>query len=151
MWFKVNPKASAIPYHAGEFWPVIEAMDFRYDPQDEGTISWYQYTDSGMEKRMRRMQQRVYDKVKKQKEFENESFRIMRDVSLGLMKEFIKQGFQARLPHTALYYLDESDAAEWGEILGKQLPVWTKKFFARPETLMGYMWRVHWNETSRQK
>ena len=51
-WFKVNPTASALPYQPGEFWPDIHIDSLRYNQRDDGTISWYQYTNATFEHAM---------------------------------------------------------------------------------------------------
>jgi hypothetical protein len=147
-WFKVNPKASAIPHQAGEFWPVIESKTLRYDERDDGLLSWYQYTDPETLAAMKRIQWSVYGKAENQTHFEHETWRQALKASLPLMRGFIEHEFQPGWPHTALYYLDETDAEAWGKLFSKQLPPWVQHFSAAPETLEGYMWRVYWGSSS---
>ena len=142
-WFKVNSKASAIPFQAGEFWPVIDT-DLRYNEKDDGMASWYQYADEPMRQAMLELQKIVHDKVAAQTGIEPEFWRTTRDISVKFMADFIRMGFREGVPHSSLYYLDEGDALAWGRLFGRQLPVWLERFEAAPESLDGFMWRVHW-------
>src|SRR5271170_5535611 len=78
-WFKVNPKASALPPFPGEFWPVIETGQFRYNERDNGLISWYQYSNEQMKDEMKRLQWSVFTKFENQADFRFESSRRLRD------------------------------------------------------------------------
>lgn len=149
LWFKVNGKASALPFQAGEFWPVIEAADLRYNDRDDGTLSWYQYADASTQEEMLNQQKAVMDKVAGQRNVEPEFWETSRDISVRFMADSIKMGFNVGHPHTRLYYLDEEDAFAWGHLIGKRLPDWLERFRAAPETLEGYMWRVHWTGEAR--
>lgn len=143
-WFKVNPKASALPPFPGEFWPVIETEQFRYDETDNGLVSWYQYTDGQMKEEMKRHQWSVFAKFENQTDFEFKSSKRSRDAHLPSLRRRIEEDFRANWPHEALYYMDEQDAENWGKLFARQLIPWVEKFWANPETLDGYMWRVHW-------
>jgi hypothetical protein len=147
-WFKVNSKASAFPNQPGEFWPVIETKQLRHDQRDNGLVSWYQYTDELTNDEMKCIQQTVYAKVENQTEFELPAYRSLRDVRLPSLRREIEGGFKAQRPHDHLLYLDERDAEFWGKWFAMQLIPWMEKFCAHPETLEGYMWRVHWNSKS---
>lgn len=150
-WFKVNPKASAIPNQPGHFWPVIESKTLRYNNRDDGLLSWYQYTDAEMIQQMTQLQWGVFAKAGDQQTFELD---IWRDLLMGsclpLMKTSIEMGFQPGSPHTGLYYLDEADAAAWGALFSAQLVQWLERYRLAPETLEAYMWRVHWNKLNEQ-
>lgn len=143
-WFKVNPKASALPPFPGEFWPIIESEQFRYNETDNGLISWYQYTDGKMKDEMKRIQWSVFEKFEKQSDFEFKSLQGTRDAHLPSLRRSLEGDFLANCPHTALYYFDEQDAEHWGKLFARQLIPWIEKFWTNPETLDGYMWRVHW-------
>lgn len=147
-WFKVNPKASAIPHQPGEFWPVIETAGLRRDAQDDGTISWYQYADAPKVEAFRAQQERVHANLAAQTVFEHAIWCDQRDISLRTMRGFVDLGFRPAWPHTALYYLDAGDAAAWGALIGGQLPAWIACFSAQPETLESHMWRLHWSALS---
>lgn len=135
-WFKVNPKASGNPLYPGEFWPVIETKKLRYNPEDDGLVSWYQYADKSMNDEMTAFQWSVYAKAES------------RCVTLlPLIRRDIEHGFEVGWPHTALYYVDEQDAEFWGKLFAVHLLSWMDRFCANPETLEGYMWRVHWNKS----
>ena len=149
IWFKVNGKASALPFQPGEFWPVLEVADLRFNDRDDGTLSWYQYADESNQEEMLNQQKVVMRKVAGQNNIEPRLWEVSRDVSVRSMADFIEMGFRVGFPHTSLYYLDEEDAFVWGGILGKQLPDWLERFCAAPETLEGYMWRVHWAAETR--
>ncbi len=146
-WFKVNSKASGMPNLPGQFWPVIEATKLRYNEKDNGLVSWYQYTDESMNGEMKTFQWAVYDKVVEQTEFESESARRYRDAYLPTLLRDIESNFKVNRPHDALYYLDERDAEFWGKLFAVHLVPWMEWFSAAPETLDGYMWRVHWNKS----
>lgn len=150
LWFKVNGKASALPYQAGEFWPVIEAASLRYNARDDGTLSWYQFADEADQNEMRSLQQGVRDKVAALENIQPEFWARIRDSNVRFMSDFIEMGFRVGHPHTSLYYLDEEDAQNWGRLLGRQLQGWLDRFRAAPETLEGYMWRVHWRDGAVQ-
>jgi len=143
-WFKVNSKASALPPFPGEFWPVIETEQFKCNETDNGLISWYQYTDRQMKDEMKRLQWSVFAKFENQTDFKLKSSRPMRDAHLPSLRRGIEEDFLANRPHTALYYFDEQDAEHWGKLFSRQLIPWIEKCWANPETLNGYMWRVHW-------
>jgi hypothetical protein len=143
-WFKVNSKASAFPNLPGEFWPVIVLKNMRYNEQDGGLVSWYQYADDSMNDEMTAFQWSVYTKVEKQTEFELPFYRSCRDSNLMQYQRNIQNGFQVGWPHTALLYLDEHDAEFWGKLFAVHLLPWMAKFCTQPETLKGYMWRMHW-------
>ncbi len=147
-WFKVNPKASALPPLPGEFWPVIEARLLRYNQRDSGVLSWYQYTDEAMNAEMKALQWSVYAKVEGQNTFENECVRGLRDAFLPCLRRSIEADVRVGCPHDALYYVDERDAEFWGKLFAVQLVPWMQRFGAAPETLEGYMWRVHWGRSS---
>ena len=132
-WFKVNPKASGLIIHPGEFWPVIETSGFRYNKDDNVIVSWYQYSDSQMKDEMKCLQWSVYRKL----------------ADDPLIRRLIEHDFREGSPHDALYYTDESDAELWGILFAMQLVPWMERFRAGPETLDGYMWRVHWGKSSR--
>ena len=97
-----------------------------------------------MKEEMKRLQWSVYAKVENQTDFERETQRGLRNAFLPSWRRFIEDDFRAREPHTALYYLDAQDAEQWGKLFAVQLIPWIEKFWADPETLQGYMWRVHW-------
>lgn len=147
-WFKVNSKASALPYQPGEFWPVIDAPESLRHPRqvDGGTVSWYQYAGDEEHDAMRALQLRVCDKVAAQDEFEHDLYRGMRDLSLASVRDLIDVPFTPGHPHTALLYLDADDAFAWGAFFAARLPAWLDRFAAAPETLTMHMWRVHWND-----
>ncbi|HEU4699361.1 MAG TPA: hypothetical protein VFS40_09280 [Gemmatimonadales bacterium] len=143
--FHVNPKASAIPYCAGECWPLLHApAPLRRAEGDDGLVSWYQYTTEPEHAAIQALQRRVYAKVAAQDGFAVDVHRQMRDNSLPLLRATTEAPLEARFPHTALAYLDADDAEAWGTLLGAQLPGWLARFQAQPETLESYMWRVHW-------
>jgi hypothetical protein len=144
--FPVNPKASAMPYAPGEFWPVITApAPLRSgEPSDDGTISWYQYTSDADNQEVQALQRRVYDKVASQEMFSHELYRDLRDQSLAMMRTAIEAPPEPRFPSTPLHYLDGDDAQAWGALFATQLPDWLARFEANPETLERYMWRAHW-------
>lgn len=146
MAFKANPKASAIPHVPGEFWPVIIGPESLRgsEPGDDGSISWYQYTSEADVQEIQALRWHVYEKVAAQDTFSNEAYRGMRDSSLGLVRMSIEAPLDARLPSTALHYLDAVDARAWGGLFAAQLREWLARFEAAPETLDRYMWRVHW-------
>jgi hypothetical protein len=146
-WFKVNPKASAQPPLPGEFWPVIEAKQLRHDQKDNGLLSWYQYTDESINGEIKAFQWSVYAKLEGQNKFERESARRVRDAFLPSIRRSIKTDIRVGCPHDALYYLDEQDAEFWGKLFAIHLVSWMQKFCTAPETLEGYMWRVHWGKT----
>lgn len=148
-WFKVNGKASAIPYQPGDFWPIIEIDQLRYNERDDGTVSWYQYTDEQMKDAMRRLQLKVRNKVAAQDSFEPEFWRESRDISLKFMDDCIAEEFRPGWPHTRLYYLDEADAGDWGRLFGQQIGTWMESFMKNPETLDGYMGRAEWSKTKQ--
>lgn len=133
-WFKVNPKASASPFYPGEFWPVIETKNLRRDQRDDGLVSWYQYTDQSINEEMKAFQWSVYAKAEAQC-----------SALLSLIRRAIEDGFEVGWPHTALYYVDARDAEFWGKLFAVHLLPWMERFCANPETLEGYMWRVHWS------
>lgn len=143
-WFKVNPKASAMPYLPGEFWPVIEAKQLRYNEKDKGLLSWYQYTDESINAEMKAFQWSVYAKVENQTTFERESLRRLRDSFLPSLRRDIEHELRVGSPHDPLFYLDARDAEFWGKLFAVHLLPWMERFCAAPETLDGYMWRVHW-------
>ncbi len=147
-WFKVNPKASALPPLPGEFWPVIEAKLLRYNQRDKGLLSWYQYTDDSMNAEMKSFQRSVYAKVEGQNTFVSESARGLRDAFLPCLQRSIEADVRVGCPHDALYYVDERDAEFWGKLFAVQLVPWMERFCAAPETLEGYMWRLHWGRTN---
>jgi hypothetical protein len=149
LWFKVNGKASAIPYQPGEFWPVIEAKTMRHDTRDDGLVSWYQYTDKAMEAAIQAQRKLVYDKTREQAHFEPDFWRQTRDVWLAVSRESLELELGPGFPHTRLYYLDENDATQWGVIFGTQLETWISRFAEKPQTLQQYMWRVQWNNEVR--
>jgi hypothetical protein len=144
--FQVNPKASAMPYAPGEFWPVLTAPASlrRGEPSDDGTISWYQYTSDADHQAVQALQRRVYEKVAAQEAFSHELYRDLRDQSLEMMRTVIEPPLEPRFPSTPLHYLDGDDAQAWGALFAAQLPGWLERFQASPETLERYMWRVHW-------
>jgi len=148
LWFKVNSKASAIPYQAGEFWPELISGQLRYDSQDDGTVSWYQYTDETQRAAMSALQQQVYAKVAAQDNFENDLWRQMRDNSLYLLQLFAEEEFKPNSPHSRLFYLDEEDAYSWGALFVSHFATWLERFNTQPETLNTYMWRVEWTNIS---
>src|SRR5690349_16949777 len=149
-WFRVNAMASAWPGEPGEFWPVIEAKSLRYDKKDDGGLSWYQYTDESIIGEMKAFQWSVYAKVEGQKTFESEHARKFRDLRLPYLRRCIEGEVWVGNPHAALYYLDERDAELWGKLFAIHLVPWMERFCAAPETLDGYMWRVHWGRTSAE-
>ncbi len=144
-WFKVNSRTSAFPNLPGEFWPVIMIKHLRNNKRDDGLVSWYQYADNSMNDEMTAFQWSVFAKVKNQTEFESAFYRSCRDSNLRHYRRTIQEGFQVGWPHTALFYLDERDAEFWGKLFAVHLPTWMARFCACPETLEGYMWRVHWS------
>lgn len=148
VWFKVNSKASALPYQPGEFWPVIDAAEILRHPRqsDEGTVSWYQYTTDEEHAAMHALQLAVCGKVAAQDEFENDVYRDMRDIRLQSVRDLVDFPFTPGHPHTALLYLDAADAFAWGAFFAAQLPAWLHRFAAAPETLAMHMWRVHWGD-----
>lgn len=146
LWFKVNGKASAIPYQPGEFWPVLEARTMRHGPRDDGLVSWYQYTDEAMEGAIMAQQRGVFEKTRDQAHFEPEFWRQARDVWLAVNRGFLDFELRPGFPHTRLYYLDEADALQWGVVFGAQLGAWIERFTAKPETLEAYMWREVWSQ-----
>lgn len=149
LWFKVNGKASAIPYQPGEFWPVIEAKKMRHNAQDDGLVSWYQYTDKAMEAPIVAQQRLVYQKTKDQAHFELQFWRQTRDLWLAGSRDSLDIELRPGWPHTSLYYLDEVDATQWGVIFGAQLATWINRFAETPETLKQHMWRVHWSNEAQ--
>jgi hypothetical protein len=146
IWFKVNAKASAIPYQPGEFWPVIEAATLRYGERDSGTVSWHQYTTPEENAAILDLNRRVYAKTQAQDTFENDVYRQMRDIWLNMAAFALDQPLLPGHPHTGLHYLDEEDAHAWGALFGQQLEGWLQRFNTQPETLEMYMWRVHWQK-----
>ncbi|CAN5725591.1 hypothetical protein BH23GEM11_BH23GEM11_04260 [soil metagenome] len=138
-WFRVNSKASAIPNHPGEFWPVISDAD-------DATVSWYQRASAEQVAAILELQKRVYDKVAAQEDFAAEVYREMRDAGLPLLLHHARTIPEPRLPHHALLYLDAGDAQAWGRLLGGAIEAWLEAFAANPETVDSYMWRVHWSE-----
>jgi hypothetical protein len=150
LWFKVNGKASAINYQPGEFWPVIESKTLRDGPLDDGTVSWYQYTDAAMHTALSEQRRRVYDKTQNQTVFEYGFWRQLRDVWLQMARPSLDYEFAPGFPHTSLYYLDEADAQQWGLIFGEQLEPWLRRFKEQPETLRMHMGRVYWNQGRSQ-
>ena len=149
LWFKVNGKASAIPYQPGEFWPVVESKAMRYSDRDDGLVSWYQYTDNAMEAAIIDQRRCVYRKTLEQSHFEPEFWRQARDVWVNASRDSLDSEISPRFPHTRLYYLDEEDATQWGTIFGQQLNSWIQRYVAAPETLEMYMWRVHWSKRTQ--
>jgi len=143
-WFKVNSKASAMPNLPGEFWPVIEASQLRHNQRDDGLLSWYQYSDQSINDEMKCFQSSVIAKVENQTKFEYPHGQKLRDAFLPGYQRDIAAGFEVGWPHTPLYYLHEYDAEFWGKWFAVQLVPWMERFRANPETLEGYMWRVHW-------
>lgn len=146
-WFKVNSKASALPNQPGEFWPVITGAESLRDAQrhDDGIVSWYQYVTEEEGSGMRGMQHRVVEKAAAQEEFEHDLCREMLEARLPELRMQAEEPFEARLPHTALLYLDAEDATRWGELFARCLRGWLERFGREPETLARYMWRVHWS------
>ncbi len=149
LWFKVNGKASAIPYQPGEFWPVIEAKKMRHNAQDDGLVSWYQYTDKAMEAPIVAQQRLVYQKTKDQAHSELQFWRQTRDLWLAGSRDSLDIELRPGWPHTSLYYLDEADATQWGVIFGAQLSAWINRFAETPETLQQHMGRVHWSNEAQ--
>lgn len=145
-WFKVNSKASAIPYQPGEFWPVIEAHEVRHNDRDEGLVSWYQYTDRAMDEAILVQQRVVYGKVEAQDSFEPEFWRQTRDLWLNVTRWALDLELGPGFPHTSLFYLDRADARTWGTLFGQQMAPWLARFCERPETLEAHMWRTVWRE-----
>lgn len=146
-WFKVNSKASALPPLSGEFWPVIKAKQLRYNQRDDGLLSWYQYTDESINAELKSFQWSVYAKVEGQNTFERESARKIRDAFLPSLRRSIEADIRVGCPHDALYYLDERDAEFWGKLFAVHLVPWIERYCTAPETLEGYMSRVHWGQS----
>jgi len=136
-WFKVNPKASGLLFRPGEFWPVIETKKLRYSQNDNGLVSWYQYADESMNGEMTAFQWSVYEKADS-----------LPGTLLSLVRREIESGFEVGWPHTALFYVDAHDAQFCGKLFAVHLLPWMKRFCAKPETLDGYMWRVHWSASA---
>lgn len=149
-WFKVNPRASAMPPWPGEFWPVIKTKLLRYNKSDDGTLSWYQYTDESINAEMKAFQWSVYLKVEGLSTFESESARRLRDAHLPSLRRDIEGKVRVNWPHDPLYYVDERDAEFWGKLFAVHLVPWMERFRAAPETLDGYMWRMHWGRSSAE-
>lgn len=149
-WFQVNGKASALPYQPGEFWPVIDAKQMRYGPRDNGTVSWYQYTDAAMQDAMAQLRQQVYAKTQAQRQFDYGLGRQMRDLWLMVAKDSLDYELRPGFPHTRLFYLDAADAMQWGELLGNQMQAWLQRYGEQPETLEMHMWRVEWGALKNQ-
>ena len=145
-WFQVNSKASAIPYQPGEFWPVIDAAQLRYNERDEGLVSWYQYTDAAMNEAILGQQRLVYRKVETQSHFEPEFWRQARDLWLGVSRDLVGFELKPGFPHARLFYLDADDAQTWGALFGQQMQAWLTAFCEQPETLQAHMWRTHWRQ-----
>lgn len=147
LWFKVNPKASALGGHPGEFWPELQApQQVRCaNEADDGAVSWYQYTGDHDVQRILSLQQQVVRKFARLDDFEHAVLRQMRDAALPLVRTTAATVPEPRFPSTALLYLDEDDSHRWGEELGRQACAFADAFGRRPETLAMYMGRVHWN------
>jgi hypothetical protein len=136
-WFKVNPKASAMPPLPGVFWPEIKTEQFHANERDNGLVSWYQYASVPMKVEMKRLQWLVFTKFENLTGFKYESWRGVRDAHIPTMRRFIEEDFRPQWPHAHLHYLDQEDAELWGKLFARQLVPWVEKFWADPETLDG--------------
>ncbi|MFZ2956222.1 MAG: hypothetical protein WA705_04975 [Candidatus Ozemobacteraceae bacterium] len=144
--FPVNPKASAIPYCPGEFWPVIYWTGPKYNERDDGLISYYQYASQADIEEIQQLRKAVIKKVGEQNVFDHEVYHGIRDASLGSILAGLDAPLAPNHPHTALYYLDEDDAESWGAWFGSHIEAWIVRFRAAPETLEAWCWRNIWKD-----
>jgi hypothetical protein len=144
--FQVNPKASAIPYCPGELWALVVWGGPRYNERDDGTVSYFQYTTDAENTSIQQQVKAVIKKVHHQNEFENEGFRAMRDMMVGIIDAGLEMPPEPRIPNYSLYYLDEADVTAWGQWFARHIAQWIERFQAAPETLEGWAWRVLWKD-----
>jgi hypothetical protein len=97
-----------------------------------------------MNDEMKCFQWSVYSKVENQTEFEYKNGQRLTAAFLPSFRRNIQEDFRVGSPHEPLYYLDDGDAEFWGKLFALHLLPWMERFCASPETLDGYMWRVHW-------
>lgn len=144
--FRVNQKASAIPYCPGEFWAEVSWNGQRYNSRDDGMVSYYQYTSDTDNEKIQALDKVVIAKVRSQETFENESFKTMRDISLGTIDIGLNKPPEPRFPNYPLYYLDSVDASAWGVWFASNIGLWIYRFQQVPETLEAWSWRVLWKD-----
>lgn len=147
-WFRVNPKGSGVPHQPGEFWPRLVAPSHLRHPteEDDGTISWYQYTSADQLARIQSFRREVAARAGGRATDGDDVFEELAGPGAPVVELLAEQAPEPRFPHTRLFYLDADDAESWGRLFGEQLTGWIEAFADEPETLARYMWRVHWDE-----
>jgi hypothetical protein len=135
--FPVSAKSAGLPDVPGEFWPVMSWQGPRAGARDDGTVSYYQYADTGDLESMQALRRSIVQKV---------AARAQPNKLLSVMIEGLDLPLLPQHPHVALYYFDDDDAAAWGDWFGRRMGAWIRRFEGAPETLDAYCWRVLWRK-----